>query len=80
MHAAAPPAPPVSTLPVSDGPPEEWSREVRRGFIRKVLFIVFFQLLLTTGVAVAFYQIDEVRVRALSRASMTQHASAACMR
>lgn len=36
---------------------------MRRGFIRKVLFIVFFQLLLTTGVAVAFYQVEVVRVR-----------------
>lgn len=46
------------------GAPEDWSRDIRRGFIRKVLFIVFCQMLLTTGVAVAFYQITAVQVRA----------------
>eukprot|EP00892_Ulva_mutabilis_P010332 jgi/Ulvmu1/7671/UM038_0100.1 len=59
-QTAAPPAAPPHNVHVS-ADASEWSREVRRGFIRKVLFIVFFQLLLTTGVAVAFYSIDEVR-------------------
>ena len=41
----------------------KWNRDVRRGFMRKVLFLVACQLLVTTGIAFLFYTVDPIKVR-----------------
>lgn len=42
---------------------EKWNRDVRRGFMKKVLFIVFCQLLVTTGITFLFFTVDSIKAR-----------------
>jgi hypothetical protein len=42
----------------------KWNKDIRRAFTRKVLFIVFLQLVLTTAISLVFYLVHPVRVRA----------------
>jgi hypothetical protein len=40
----------------------KWNADVRRGFVQKVLFIVFIQLLITTGICMAFFFVKPIKV------------------
>ena len=56
--------PSVTSSCVSVGAAEaKWNADIRRAFTRKVLFIVFCQLLITTGISLLFYLVDPIRVR-----------------
>jgi hypothetical protein len=59
-HAGASQAPLATATGQDD---EAWSETVRRGFVRKVLLLVFCQLLITTLMAITFYTVDPIKVR-----------------
>jgi FtsH-binding integral membrane protein len=41
---------------------DSWEKDVRRGFVKKVLLLVALQLLITTGVSIAFYTVQPIKV------------------
>lgn len=45
---------------------DRWEQDIRRGFVRKVLLLVAIQLLITTGVSIAFFTVQPIKVRTVS--------------